>query len=175
MDPTGGLGFSFEYTTTGAPTWSSATASANDVMRLQNATPFTAALTSSNALNFYLNVNSLTPSTTYQGGFFTDQNTDFLSSVQNATKAFYVYGSGSGTHLYNGVSYYTLAEYNAAVSGTFNVTLGTFQVGSATFADGTISNGWVTELTVAVPEPATWALLAFSLTTVVVLRRRRRD
>jgi hypothetical protein len=26
-----------------------------------------------------------------------------------------------------------------------------------------------------VPEPATWALLAFSLTTVVVLRRRRRD
>ena len=27
----------------------------------------------------------------------------------------------------------------------------------------------------AVPEPATWALLAFSLTTVVVLRRRRRE
>jgi hypothetical protein len=25
-----------------------------------------------------------------------------------------------------------------------------------------------------VPEPATWALLAFSLTTVVILRRRRR-
>ena len=28
-------------------------------------------------------------------------------------------------------------------------------------------------LTYAVPEPATWALLAFSLTTVMVLRRRR--
>ena len=27
----------------------------------------------------------------------------------------------------------------------------------------------------SVPEPATWALLAFSLTTVMVLRRRRRD
>jgi hypothetical protein len=27
----------------------------------------------------------------------------------------------------------------------------------------------------AVPEPATWALLAFSLTTVMVLRRRRQD
>jgi len=30
-------------------------------------------------------------------------------------------------------------------------------------------------LIVAVPEPQTWALLAFSLTTVMVLRRRRRD
>ena len=31
------------------------------------------------------------------------------------------------------------------------------------------------DLIAAVPEPATWALLAFSLTTVLVLRRRRRD
>jgi hypothetical protein len=30
-----------------------------------------------------------------------------------------------------------------------------------------------TGLLTAIPEPATWALLAFSLTTVVVLRRRR--
>jgi hypothetical protein len=29
-------------------------------------------------------------------------------------------------------------------------------------------------LTSAVPEPSTWALLAFSLTTVMVMRRRRR-
>ena len=146
--------------------------SVNDVMRLTNAAPFTAALTSSNSLNFYLNVGSLTSNTTYQGGFFTDQNTNFLSSVQNATKAFYVFGDGSGTHAYNGVNYYTLGEYKTNVSGAFDVTLGTFQVASANFATGTITNGYVTELNV-VPEPATWALLAFSLTTALVLRRRR--
>jgi hypothetical protein len=30
-------------------------------------------------------------------------------------------------------------------------------------------------LIVAVPEPSTWALLAFSLTTVMILRRRRQS
>lgn len=172
VNPTGGLDFNFEYTNTGAPTWSSATGSVNDVLRLTNATPFTASLTNANVVSFYLNVASLTAATSYQGGFFTDQNSDFLSSVQNANKAFYVFGNGSGTHSYNSVNYYTLSEYNAVVSGSFAVTLGTFQVASANFSDGTITNGWVTDLTV-VPEPATWALLAFSLTTVMVLRRRR--
>jgi PEP-CTERM motif len=32
---------------------------------------------------------------------------------------------------------------------------------------------YANNMAVTVPEPATWALLAFSLTTVVVLRRRR--
>ena len=175
VNPTTGLGFSFEYTNTGAPAWGNATDSVNDVMRLTSATPFTAALAAgTNTLNFYLNVDSLTANTTYQGGFFTDQSTNFYSSVSAASKNFYVFGDGLGNATtYNSVNYYTLAGYNTAVSGTFNVTLSTLQVTDATFADGTITTGWVTELTV-VPEPSTWALLAFSLTTVMILRRRRR-
>ncbi len=173
VDPSGGLDFNFEYTSTGAPTWNNAASSVNDVLRLTNAaTPFTANLTNANVVSFYLNVASLAEATSYQGGFFTDRSSDFLSSVQNANKAFYVFGNGSGTHAYNSVNYYTLAEYNTLISGSFDVTLGTFQVASANFSDGTISNGWVTELTV-VPEPSTWALLAFSLMTVIIFRRRR--
>jgi autotransporter-associated beta strand protein len=173
VNPTGGLGFNFEYTNTGAPTWNSPTASGNDVMRLTNATPFTASLTSANAINFYLDVPSLADSTSYQGGFFTDQISNFFTSVSSATKAFYVKGDGLGLNVYNGVNYYTLAEYNTNVSGSFSVTLGTFQVASANFQGGpAVTDGWVTELNV-VPEPATWGLLAFSLTAVMVLRRRR--
>ena len=172
VNPTLGLGFNFEYKTA-APTWGNATDSGNDVLRLQNATPFTAALTNANTLNFYLNVLSLTSNTTYQGGFFADL-TDFSSSLGTASKNFYVSGDGNGNDAtYNTVKYYNLANYNIAVGGTFNVTLSTLQVPSANFADGTITTGYVTELTV-VPEPQTWALLAFSLTTVMVLRRRRR-
>jgi len=40
-------------------------------------------------------------------------------------------------------------------------------------ADGTASTSAGDIYLEVVPEPATWALLAFSLTTVVVLRRRR--
>ena len=173
VDPSLGLGFDFEYTALGAPKWSDVTASNNDVMRLTNAVPFTQAMTSGNTLNFYLNVASLSASTSYQGGFFTDLNSDFLASVQNASKNYYVFGDGLGTDIsYNGTSYYTLANYNAKVSGTFGINLTTLQVASADFATGAVTNGWTTGLNV-VPEPATWALLAFSLTTVVVFRRRR--
>lgn len=175
VNPSGGLGFNFEFTATGAPTWNNATASVNDVLRLTNATtPFTTILDSDNgnAINFYLGVSSLTPNTFYQGGFFTDLNTDFLASISQATLAYYVLGNGLGTHAYNDVNYYTLAEYNALVSGSFSVNLGTIQVGSADFQSGTVSNGWVSQLEV-VPEPGTWALFAFGLATVMILRRRR--
>ena len=172
VDPSLGLGFNFEYTVLGAPKWSDVTASNNDVMRLTNAVPFTQALSGSNAVNFYLNVASLSASTSYQGGFFTDQNSNFLASVTNAAKNFYVKGDGTGSVVYNGVNYYSLADYNTHVSGTFAINLTTLQVASADFATGTVTNGWTTELNV-VPEPDTWALLAFSLTTVMVLRRRR--
>jgi autotransporter-associated beta strand protein len=56
---------------------------------------------------------------------------------------------------------------------------GPWQVGVAgdtwTFSDGTqtLTFSEVTGTLNVVPEPATWALLAFSLTTVMVLRRRR--
>jgi hypothetical protein len=52
--------------------------------------------------------------------------------------------------------------------GDFSYTnLGSSHIGTFQF------NGTQLEFVAVVPEPATWALLAFSLTTVVVLRRRR--
>ena len=44
--------------------------------------------------------------------------------------------------------------------------------GGSNFSSEYLSSSSYVNIT-AVPEPATWALLAFSLTTVIVLRRRR--
>ncbi len=171
VNPAGGLGFNFEFTATGAPAYGNAAASVNDVLRLTGATtPFVSDLTGSNAVSIYLNLTAVSAGNTFQGGFFTDKNVAFLSSIDSAVFAYYVKGAGGGSHAYNGFSYYTLAEYDAGLS----INLSTIQVTSATFADGTVTNGYISELSV-VPEPTTWALLAFSLTTVMVLRRRRRS
>ena len=67
------------------------------------------------------------------------------------------YTDGSSVTIFNLNSY----------SGGFTVNYSGLGVGQSATFDPT--NGLVT----VVPEPATWALLAFSLTTVMVLRRRR--
>ena len=66
--------------------------------------------------------------------------------------------------------------FNTGISGTFTDTLtlaGLSQQSGLSDASLTSINIGLTGT--AVPEPATWALLAFSLTTVMVLRRRRRE
>ena len=69
---------------------------------------------------------------------------------------------------------YTLIDWTgAAMSG---VDIGDFSLGTTPggFVGNFNTTGTSLELIVtAVPEPSTWALLAFSLTTVMVLRRRR--
>ncbi len=169
VNPSAGTDFNFEFTATGGPTFSNATASVNDVLHLNDSTtPFTASLTGSNAVSIYLNLAAVTAGNTFQGGFFTDKSEDFLSSINSAAFTYYVKGNGGGSHTYNGFDYYTLAEYNAG----FSINWSTVQVGTAAFADGTVSNGYISQMNV-IPEPATWALLAGGLTTIVVLRRRR--
>ena len=63
------------------------------------------------------------------------------------------------------------------IGGTYSVTLNSLNGWSATDSGNNYVFGFnhsTGELALtAVPEPATWALLAFSLTTVMVLRRRR--
>ena len=56
ITPTSSTSFAFELTGTGSPTWSNASASVNDVLRLTNADPFTSGLTSSNIVNIYFDV-----------------------------------------------------------------------------------------------------------------------
>ncbi|MDX6767475.1 MAG: autotransporter-associated beta strand repeat-containing protein [Candidatus Methylacidiphilales bacterium] len=170
-NPTGGLDYNFEFTATGAPTWSNATGSVNDVLRLT--TGFTADLGAGNAVNIYLAVSSLGNGDIFQGGFFTDNSADFLSSIQNGTYAFYVQGDNGGSNTYNGVNYYTLAQYNALVSGSYTLDLSTVQVSSANFSGGTVSNGYVMQFS-TIPEPSTYVMLAGGLISLMVLRRRAR-
>jgi autotransporter-associated beta strand protein len=162
-DPTGGLDYNFEFTSATAPTWSNATASVNDVLRLTSATPFTAALTSANIVSIYLNAGSLSAGNVFTGGFYTDNTADFLGNINLASFAYYL-ANASGSVSYNGVNY-------DLYSGPLSINLSTVQVGSADFTGGTITNGYSTQFTV-IPEP-NFAALIGGFGVLLILRRRR--
>jgi hypothetical protein len=91
-DPTGGLDYNFEFTVSDAlPAWNAPTASGNDVLRLTTIpTPFTASLSAANEVNIYLNAGALTAGEVFTGGFYTDSNADFLSSISSGTFTYLV-------------------------------------------------------------------------------------
>jgi hypothetical protein len=163
VDPTGGLDFNFEFTQIGSPTWGNASASGNDVLRLQSVTtPFTSPLTAANAINIYLEVASLSLADTFRGAFFTDRDADFLGSISNATFNYFLADAG-GTVDYNGVAYNLYA-------GPF--TFDWFTVAeTANFAGGSEA-GYVGQF-VVVPEPATWLLMVAAVAGAATVRSRR--
>lgn len=164
LNPSGGLDFNFEFTQTGSPTWGNASASGNDVLRLTDgSTPLTSALTSGNAVNVYLNVGSLSFGDTFRGGFFTDRDVDFLSSIGNGTYSYFL-ADGGGSVIYSGVNY-------SAYAGPFTFDWSTVAV-TANFSGGT-ENGFVSQFT-AVPEPGTWAMLTALAGGAMWWRRRGR-
>jgi len=65
--------------------------------------------------------------------------------------------------------------FNTGSGGTFNsaLTLAGTSQNSGGLGNSSLGNYDIALVATAVPEPSTWALLAFSLTTVMVLRRRR--
>lgn len=164
-DPAGGTDFAFEFTAVGGPDYANASASINDVLRLTNATtPFASALDGDNTVSVYLNVTSLSDGDVFIGGFYTDKNADFLSSVSAANIAYYVKGDGLGTTVFNGQAYYTLAAFSNSTS----ISLATVDPAGTQF--GSV-DGYVTQFTVVVPEPTSLTLLG--LGGLAMLRRRR--
>jgi autotransporter-associated beta strand protein len=196
VDASGGLGFAFDVTQRGAPAWGNAAASGNDVLRLTGATPLASPLSAANVINVFFDVSSLEAGGTFLGGFFTDASTDFLSSVENATFAYYALGDGLGTDaIHNGLGYYVLdTDFLAEFEG---VDVSTVDVAMADFADGTVLNGRAMQFMVMgrepgvelvtdpglvmapepvvmmVPEPGSLTLAALGAAAALALRRRK--
>ncbi len=174
FDPSGGLGANFEFTlANGDPTWSNASDSGNDVLQLTSGSaPFASALDGSNEIGIYLNLAAVSDGDVFTGGFYTDLNTDFLGDVSAADYQYFVLGDGSGSHSYNGVDYYTLAEFD----GTLGIDVSTRQIASADFAGGTVTDGYISEYTaVAIPEISTLGLLAVGLGTLLLFRKKKKS
>jgi autotransporter-associated beta strand protein len=160
LDASAGMDFNFEFTAAD-PTYSNASNSANDVLRLTDATtPFTTALTSTSTVNIYLNVDSYTFGDEFRGGFFTDDPADFLTQVQNANFSYFLKDAG-GAVTYNGVTYRNVTS-NDWVLTTVPTT--------ANFAGGTV-NGQVLQV---VPEPSSFVLAGFAIAGLAAAGYRRR-
>jgi autotransporter-associated beta strand protein len=156
VDPTGGLGFAFEFTQDN-PNYLAVSASGNDVFRLTDSTtPFVTSLTSANQVDVYLSQAAVALGT-LTGGFFTETQVDFLTSVSSANFRYFVQ-SNSGSYTYNGQTYQTLAQYDASKS----VTVSTVVAGS----------GQVTQFVVTVPEPSTLFAAGAGAVSLVLWRRR---
>ena len=153
------MAFAFELTASGSSVWSDP-GSLNDVLRLTGATPFDVALGSGNAVNVYFDVDSIAPWESFQGGFFTDAQADFLADVDNATYNYYVKSAG-GSVSYNGTNYVGISTWAATNMPNFTgVTLVTKPV-TTDFGSGAVS-GYTTDF-IVVPEPNTLASGAIGL------------
>lgn len=160
-NPTGGLDYNFEFTQANVQAdWDAPTASINDVLRLTAATPFTAALDTNNIISIYLNLASISLYDVFTGGFYTDNNAAFLSSINSATFQ-YLIASETGAITYNGETY-------DLYSGPYNFSVATVSQ-TANFGSGNVS-GYVTQFT-AIPEPRVALLGCIGI--LLLLRRRR--
>jgi hypothetical protein len=167
------LDFAFEFTGSGAPNYSLAGNSRNDLLHLTNgANPFVGSFSSANNLSFYFNDSSLNANllainpTAYLGGFYVDSlNFDIASLLSAATKNFYV-ADANGLLNFNGVNYSLMSSdvVSRVIFDNANQT-------SSDFATGTTS-GTVLSVTM-VPEPSSASLLTFALSGLLALRRRR--
>jgi fibronectin-binding autotransporter adhesin len=150
LDSSGGLDFHFEFTGLN-PVYSNATASTNDVLRLTAETLFSAPLDEASLVNIYFHAGALEEGQFYTGGFFTDEDIDFLGLIDGAAFHFYLQDA-AGAIAYGGQTYSPLGNGLAIQLATLSQT--------AAFADGTV-NGRVLQMEV-IPEPSTWTLLALA-------------
>jgi autotransporter-associated beta strand protein len=192
VDPrsAGSTSFNFEFTQTGAPNWSNASASGNDVLRITDtASPFLASLGNDNIINLYFSpslTSTFTASafTTVQGGFFTDKsNSNSLASAIAGANFQYYFEDPRGSVVYNSHKYLTQVE--ARANGLLpnygqSFFVRTARVALANFASTSSTGGFVMQVVsrgtlplVVVPEPSTWAMTAMALGAAAVANRRR--
>jgi autotransporter-associated beta strand protein len=170
LDASAGTDFLFEFTAAN-PSYGSPSNSGNDLLRLRDATPFTAALGSQNLISIYLNVSGLTGSDIFRGGFFTDADGSLLSMVQGASYSYFVKGDGLGSFSYNGVTYYSLDQYNTNTSQNISFALASETV-TGNFSTGA-ETGQILSFS-TVPEPGSASLAALGLATLLLRKRRCR-
>ena len=174
VNPTDGTDFVLEFT--GAlPDYTAATASTNDVVRVTAATPFSAAMTSTNRLDMFLGVTSLAIGSSFEGGFYTDTAGDFTSSVSDATLNYYVLGDGQGTDAtLGGQGFYSFATWKTSTGADPALALSLSTIArTATFVTTPV-NGQAMVVS-AVPEPGTLGLAAAAVMAAAgyALRRKK--
>ena len=170
VNVTNGIDFSFEFTAPGAPVYSTPATSINDILRLTDATPLIGTFDSSNVVNLFLSVATLSQSDLFQGGFFT--GSDQTAALAGASFQTWVLGNGLGTDMtYNSQSYYSLANYNALGNAPLSVNVA-MVAASADFGTGSVG-GFVSQVT-AVPEPQAWLLATMGMALAGWANRTRR-
>ena len=170
VNVTNGIDFSFEFASTGAPTYGTPAASINDILRLTDSTPLIGTFDSSNVVNLFLSVATLSQSDLFQGGFFT--GSDQTAALAGASFQTWVLGNGLGTDMtYNSQSYYSLANYNALGNAPLSVNVA-MVAASADFGTGSVG-GFVSQVT-AVPEPQAWLLATMGMALAGWANRTRR-
>jgi len=80
----------------------------------------------------------------------------------------------SGSHTFNLFNFYTNNGVTLSTDIFSGLAFGTLSSNIGAHSFDYTTPGQINLVVTAVPEPATWALLAFSLTTVTVMRRRRK-
>ncbi|NDI17336.1 MAG: hypothetical protein EBY83_05120, partial [Verrucomicrobia bacterium] len=158
VDLSGGIDFAFEFTAAGAPTYSQATNSKNDLLHLTSgSTPFSGSFSAGNTVSLYFNdaglsasLLSVTP-TTYLGGFFVDSTFNIAGLLSTASMQYFIAAAG-GTTSFNGVNYNLMSNEVAS-----RMILSNVNQSAADFTTGTVS-GTVLGV-MAVPEPSSGSLL----------------
>jgi autotransporter-associated beta strand protein len=168
LDPSQGVDLAFEFARLGSPEFTNAGASGNDLLRLTDpSSPISGSLDGDNAIDVYFHVASVAVGDMFQGGFFTDRDSDFADLVSDATFNFYIYGDGNGSHQFEGANYYRVTEFSGGIP---DLALSTTPI-TADFASGQV-NGFVLQFGI-VPEPSTLVLAAFAMAVLGWQGRRR--
>ena len=144
--------------------FSTPTASGNDLLRLTSATaPFASALTAADEIDIYLSIASgVHFGDSFLGGFYTDRNASFVSSIAKANYRYFLRDDLGGTH-FNGTAYSERTDLPFEIDSIPQ---------SADFGSGNV-NGYIMQVRV-VPEPsAMWLLLMASIAMWSGLRARR--